>query len=63
MGRIKTRDIKRLGIQLVEKYRDKFTTDFETNKQILKDFKIEGKRFRNKLAGYITHIMKIRSEK
>ncbi len=60
MGRIKTRDIKRLGVELVEKYKDRFTTDFQTNKEVLKELKIEGKQFRNKLAGYITRIMRIR---
>jgi len=62
MGRIKTRDIKKLGSELVEKYREKFCDDFETNKQVLKELKIEGKQFRNKLAGYITRIIQ-RSKK
>ena len=59
MGRIKTREIKRIARQLVEKYPDKFSPDFETNKQVLKDLGIfTSKKMRNKVAGYIVRLMK-----
>jgi len=59
MGRIKTSFIKHIASNLFEKYSDKFTTDFEKNKQVvnkLVDF--ESKRIRNIVTGYITSLKK-----
>jgi len=54
MGRIKTKDIKRTGEILFEKKPEKFSADFEANKNSVRDMKIaESKRVRNKIAGYI----------
>ena len=54
--------IKRLSGELLEKYPDKFTGDFEENKNTMKDLAtIRSKVLRNRIAGYITS--KIRKEK
>ena len=54
--------IKRLSGELLEKYQDKFTGDFEENKTTIKDLAtIRSKVLRNRIAGYITS--KIRKEK
>ncbi|EHP86457.1 30S ribosomal protein S17e [Methanotorris formicicus] len=59
MGRIRQTFIKRIGDELIEKHKDKFTTDFETNKKIVQEVAlISTKRLRNRIAGYITHKMK-----
>lgn len=59
MGRIKTREIKRIAKQIVEKYPGKFSPDFETNKQVSNELGIfTSKKMRNKVAGYIVRIMK-----
>ncbi|AEF96857.1 30S ribosomal protein S17e [Methanotorris igneus] len=63
MGRIRQSFIKRIGDELIEKYKDKFTTDFETNKKIVQEVAlISTKRLRNRIAGYITHKMKQMSQ-
>jgi small subunit ribosomal protein S17e len=47
--------VKRLSSELLEKYPDKFTIDFEENKKtILSLAIIRSKVLRNKMAGYIT---------
>ena len=47
--------IKRLSTELLEKYPDKFTTDFEENKKtVLSLAIIRSKVLRNKMAGFIT---------
>lgn len=47
--------VKRLSSELLEKFPDKFTIDFEENKQtILSLAIIRSKVLRNKMAGYIT---------
>jgi small subunit ribosomal protein S17e len=59
MGRIRTSYIKRISHMLMSDHRDKFTTDFEHNKKILKTIEIAvSKKTRNRIAGYITHLMK-----
>lgn len=59
MGRIKTFMIKKLGDELIESYRDKFTKDFEKNKEVIKEIlDIKSKKLRNVLAGYITRVMR-----
>ena len=59
MGRIKTTMIKNLGKKLLKKYPDKFTTDFEENKKVLKELGIiDSKRIRNRVAGYIVRLKK-----
>jgi small subunit ribosomal protein S17e len=47
--------IKRLSTELLEKYSDRFTTDFEENKKTILSLAIvRSKVLRNKMAGYIT---------
>lgn len=43
----------------MEKYPDKFTKDFEKNKEELdKLIELESKKIRNKIAGYLSHTMR-----
>ena len=47
--------IKRISNELLEKYPDKFSTDFAENKEVIKQIAIvRSKLLRNKIAGYIT---------
>jgi len=48
---------KRIARELVERFPDKFTTDFENNKKLLESLtKISSKYLRNRVAGYITQL-------
>ncbi|WP_423792253.1 30S ribosomal protein S17e [Methanocaldococcus indicus] len=59
MGRVRQLFIKRTALELIKKYKDYFTTDFEENKKRVEDVaEISTKRLRNRIAGYITHKMK-----
>ncbi len=59
MGRIKNAAIKRVSFQLVDRYGEKFTPDFEANKKMLNELNIfRSMRIRNQVAGYISKIMK-----
>ena len=63
MGRIKTTQIKRSSERLVQSYRDEFSSDFNKNKLILgKLASIPSKKLRNKIAGYVTRLVKTREE-
>ena len=59
MGRIRGRWIKNISKRLVEKYPDKFSNDFKSNNEILKQMNlITDKVVRNKIAGYIISVIK-----
>lgn len=59
MGNIYTRDIKRISVELYEKYKDEITTDFNQNKQIVaKYIDVYSKKIRNRIAGYLTRYAK-----
>lgn len=46
---------KRLAEEILKKYPNKFTTDFDENKKLVEEVVIiSSKTLRNKLAGYIT---------
>lgn len=60
MGRIRPTFIKRTAIELINRYPELFTEDFEANKRLVKEVaEIGSKEFVNKVAGYITHYKKI----
>jgi len=52
--------VKNLARKLLETYPDLFTTDFERNKQLIKELTdIKFKHLQNRVAGYVTHLVKI----
>jgi len=55
LGKVKTEQIKRVGKELMERFPDKFTNNFDENKRLV-DSLTEGTttRVRNQVAGYIT---------
>jgi small subunit ribosomal protein S17e len=56
---VRTKTVKRAARVLVEKYYTRLTNDFQTNKKIAEDVAIiPSKRLRNKIAGFVTHLMK-----
>jgi len=60
MGRVRQLYIKNTAKMLLERYRDKFTLDFDHNKRVVKELlNVESKRVRNRIAGYITRLIKI----
>ena len=58
MGRVRTKTVKRSARQIVEKYYQQLTMDFDTNKRVVDEVaEIPSKRMRNKIAGFVTHLM------
>ena len=56
MGKVKTEYIKRLGQELMSRFPEKFSSNFDDNKHAV-DALTEGAttKVRNQVAGYITH--------
>jgi len=52
--------VKRIARELVKRYPDKFTTDFENNKKLVKSLtNTSSKRLTNRIAGYVTRLLTI----
>jgi len=59
MGRIRQKYIKRSARLLLERYPDKFSGDYGQNRHVLESLaSIESKPLKNKIAGYITTLLK-----
>lgn len=62
MGKVRTILIKKVSKELIHKYPDVFTTDFEKNKKLLdKYLEADSKHLRNRISGYVVTLMKIKS--
>jgi small subunit ribosomal protein S17e len=61
VGKVRTVLIKRLARELVDRYADSFSKDFDHNKgQVDELLTNTTKRLRNRIAGYITRLMTLR---
>ena len=59
MGRVRTKTVKKAAKVIIEKYYTKLNLDFHVNKRIIEEVAlIPSKPLRNKIAGFITHLMK-----
>jgi small subunit ribosomal protein S17e len=56
LGNVRTEQIKRTAKELIRRYPEKFSADFEKNKQVVSELIRGGtSKIRNQIAGYITH--------
>ena len=61
MGKVRTLLIKKVSKELISKYPDVFTTDFEKNKILLDKYsEVDSKHLRNRISGYVVNLMKIK---
>jgi len=62
MGKIRTDSVKRLARNLYSRYPNYFSVEFNENKEKLRNILITpSKSVRNRVAGYLTHLVKIRT--
>lgn len=56
---VRTKTIKKAARIIVEKYYPRLSLDFQSNKRLADEVAIiPSKRLRNRIAGYVTHLMK-----
>ncbi|MHA1438536.1 MAG: 30S ribosomal protein S17e [Promethearchaeota archaeon] len=62
MGKVRTLLIKNISKELVERYPNVFTVDFEKNKKLLDRYlQIDSKHLRNRISGYLVNLLKIKN--
>jgi small subunit ribosomal protein S17e len=61
LGKVRPEAVKKNAREVIKRYPDKFTTDFEENKKLLASLlEISSTRLRNRIAGYITRQVAIK---
>ncbi len=61
MGKVRIEIVKRTARDLLERYPDRFTTDFEANKKVVAEvISLNAKRLRNRVAGYTTRLKRVK---
>jgi len=60
LGKVKTEQVKRIAKELIARFPDKFSSNFEDNKHAV-DALTQGAttKVRNQIAGYITRVVSI----
>jgi len=62
MGKVRIDSVKRLARNLYSRYPNYFSAEFNENKEKLRNILITpSKGVRNRVAGYLTHLVKIRT--
>jgi len=60
LGKVRPDRVKRVARELVERFPEKFTVDFESNKELVESLtNISSTKLRNRIAGYITRLLTI----
>ncbi|UCD96051.1 MAG: 30S ribosomal protein S17e [Candidatus Bathyarchaeota archaeon] len=58
MGKVRPEHVKRVARELIERYPDWFSPDFQTNKEAVASLaEVESPKLRNRIAGYISSLM------
>ena len=62
LGNVRSEKVKRAARELLRRYPDKFTSDFEENKKVIASVaSIPSAKLKNNVVGYITHLV-VRSQ-
>ena len=64
MGKVRPDHIKEIARKLVERFPEKFTSDFDHNKKMVNELtNVTSSKIRNRVAGYIVRLIKSTSNK
>jgi small subunit ribosomal protein S17e len=57
LGKVRTETVKRTARELIARFPDKFTNEYEANKVAVNELLIApSKKLRNRIAGYVTRL-------
>ena len=64
LGKVRTETVKRVSRELLRRYPDHFTGDFESDKKGVNQLvTTDSKRLRNRIAGYVTRLKVVEAER
>jgi small subunit ribosomal protein S17e len=64
LGKVRIETVKRISRELLRRYPERFTGQFESDKQAVNELVVtESKRLRNRIAGYITRLKMVEAER
>lgn len=64
MGKVRIETVKRVSRELLRRYPDRFTGEFESDKQAVNELvATDSKRLRNRIAGYVTRLKVVEAER
>ncbi len=64
LGKVRTDTIKRIARELVRRFPERFTGEFEADKQGVNQLvNSQSKRLRNRIAGYVTRLKIVEAER
>jgi small subunit ribosomal protein S17e len=64
LGKVRIETVKRVSRELLRRYPDRFTGQFESDKQAVNELVVtQSKRLRNRIAGYITRLKVVEAER
>ena len=63
MGKVRPDQVKRVARELVNRFPNKFTAEFEINKKVVETHtEVISTKLRNRIAGYITRLVTSKTE-
>lgn len=64
MGKVRTETVKRVSRELLRRFPERFTGDFEADKEAVNQLvSTQSKRLRNRIAGYVTRLKVVEAER
>ena len=64
LGKVRIDTVKRTSRELLRRYPDRFTGQFESDKQAVNELVVtRSKRLRNRIAGYVTRLKVVEAER
>jgi len=64
LGKVRPEIVKRTARELLRKFPDRFSGDFEADKQAVNELVLtQSKRLRNRIAGYVTRLKAIEAQR
>ena len=64
LGKVRIETVKRISKELLRRYPDRFTGQFESDKQAVNELVVtQSKRLRNRIAGYVTRLKVVEAER
>jgi small subunit ribosomal protein S17e len=64
LGKVRTDTVKRTSREVLRRFPERFTGDFESDKEAVNDLvSTQSKRLRNRIAGYVTRLKVVEAER